>query len=222
MPSNRHIDDVADMKRPLSPVASPSSPKRVKRDDSRLVKDDNEVDSRALDGWGYKTWRMTTSNPFASRGYSQNIGYPSENENVKFDPAYLDEEYQNQQIQQATENNLHTMEESKHSPQETPSLSPASSSCAPGSPTRYASPSPCRRRSSRPPPRLRKRRQRPPTTPPPAPRLETLTSPLDATPSPLFRSSPRSCEVVNTEEAVHQQYSRNTLGLGDSEHGNIV
>lgn len=224
MPSNRPMDEFAGIKRPLSPVPSPSSAKRVKRDDSRLVEDDNEVDPLAHDSWGYKTWQNVAKvNPFTGRDLFQTCRDAPENEDVKFDPAYLDAQYQDRQAQEEIKNNPHTTEESTRSLQEkSPSLSPTSSSCAPKSPTRYASPSPCRRRLSRSPPRLRKRRQRPPMTPPPAPRLDTLTSPLSPTPSPLFYSSPRSYELVDTEEGIHQQDPRNTLDLEDNECGNIV
>ncbi|KAG9659026.1 hypothetical protein KCU95_g11924, partial [Aureobasidium melanogenum] len=217
MPSTRPIDVVAGMKRPLSPVPSPSSPKRVRMEYSReipgSVEDDNEVD-----GWGHKTLQNNgTNNPFINHSLSQIFCHASEDEDVKFDPAYLDAQYELQQTQKATRNDSHITEENMHPLRlEQSSPCPDSQSWSPESPTRHASSSSYRKRRPRPPPRLCKHQKRP-TTPPPAPQMKLLTSPPGATPPPLLFSSPRSSHLVDIEEAEHQQDLQNTLSLGENE-----
>ncbi|KAH0018015.1 hypothetical protein KCU78_g7332, partial [Aureobasidium melanogenum] len=181
-----------------------------------LVEEDNEVD-----GWGHKTLQSQgTNNPFINRSLSQTFRHASEDEDVKYDPAYLDAQYQDQQNEEAMKNGPHASEESTHPLRlESPSQSPDSRSWSPESPTRHAS-SPFRRRRSGPPPRLCKRQKRPttpPPAPPPAPQMELLTSPPGATPPPLLVSSPRLSQLVDLEEAVHQQDPQNTLTLWENE-----
>lgn len=223
MPSTRPIIDVvAGSKRPLSPVPSPSSPKKVKVkyscEDSESFEDDNEVDLRELHGWGRKTWQNAgANNLITNRNLSQTFRHASDDEDVKYDPAYFDEQCQGQQVQEAIKDNPHAMEESTHPLRlESPSSSPVSPCRSPESPSRYASSRSHRRRGFRPSHRMGEYRTRS-TPPPPAPQMELLTSPPGATPPPLFFSSPRSDQLVNIPGTVHQQGLRSTLSLGGNE-----
>lgn len=219
MSSTRPIDVASSSKRPLSPVPSTSSTKKVKVEHScknlRSFENDDEFDYRQLDGWGCEKWNNEgASNPINRRNFSQTFRHVSGDEYVKCDPAYLEGQCQDHQVQKAMENNSHTMERSTHPLRlESPFPSLASPCYSAESPTRHASSSSRRERPPIPPPRS-KRRERP--TPPTAPQMETLTSPSGATPPPLFFSSPRSDQLVDVEKAK-QQDLRNTLGLGDNE-----
>ncbi|KAG9557667.1 hypothetical protein KCU71_g10698, partial [Aureobasidium melanogenum] len=221
MPSTRRMDVFAGVRRPLSPVPSPSSPKRVKMENSCEISGP-VAEGNEIDGWGHNIWQSQgTNNTFTSRSLSQTLHHALEDEDVKYDPAHLDAQYQDQQIQEAMKIVPHTSEESTHPLRlKSPCQPPDSRSGSPGSPTRYASSSPFRKRRPRPPPRLCKRQKRPtapPPAPPPAPQMELLTSPPGATPPPLLFSSPRASQIVDLERAVHQQDPRNTLVLGENE-----
>lgn len=107
MALSRHADGVTGTKRPLSPEFNPPATKRIRTESLWRTpvqnENENELDSRGSIECGLRTWQSRRICDFSIRCYKSQtshdyLEHEDEEKDVKYDPAYLDAQYESQLV----------------------------------------------------------------------------------------------------------------------------